>query len=118
MKRKALPDYDVGKGKPPVEYQFRPGQSGNPSGRPKGTRSFSTILRQSLNELTTVRQNGQQRQLTNLQAIIEKLVEDALNGDARARDMLLKYASEVRVAVPSQISDLLDSTSLSDEAFE
>ena len=25
----------VGRGKPPVEYQFKPGQSGNPGGRPK-----------------------------------------------------------------------------------
>lgn len=26
----------VGKGHPPKEYQFKPGQSGNPGGRPKG----------------------------------------------------------------------------------
>lgn len=27
----------VGYGKPPVEHQFKPGQSGNPGGRPKNT---------------------------------------------------------------------------------
>ena len=28
--------YDVGYGKPPASTRFKPGQSGNPKGRPKG----------------------------------------------------------------------------------
>ena len=31
--------YDVGYGKPPVEHQFKPGESGNVNGRPKGSRN-------------------------------------------------------------------------------
>ena len=31
--------HKVGYRKPPVETQFKPGQSGNPNGRPKGSRS-------------------------------------------------------------------------------
>ena len=32
----AKPGYEVGYGKPPKDTRFKPGQSGNPSGRPKG----------------------------------------------------------------------------------
>lgn len=37
---------EVGPGKPPVEHQFKPGQSGNPAGKKKGTKNLSTILRE------------------------------------------------------------------------
>jgi len=33
------PGYDVGYGKPPKGGQFQKGQSGNPRGRPKGSRN-------------------------------------------------------------------------------
>ena len=34
--------------KPPVRSQFKKGQSGNPTGRPKGTRNFKTDLKDAL----------------------------------------------------------------------
>jgi hypothetical protein len=39
--------YAVGHKKPPVQFQFKPGQSGNPRGRPKG-RSKDRILVQEM----------------------------------------------------------------------
>lgn len=41
---------EVGKGKPPVEHQFKPGQSGNPKGKPKGTKHISTWIQEMLND--------------------------------------------------------------------
>jgi hypothetical protein len=37
-------DYAVGYGKPPVETRFQKGQSGNPEGRPRGTKKLVTLL--------------------------------------------------------------------------
>ena len=37
-------DYKVGYKKPPLHTRFKKGQSGNPSGRPKGSKNFSTLL--------------------------------------------------------------------------
>ena len=36
--------YEVGYGKPPKQHRFKKGQSGNPSGRPKGTKSSKPTL--------------------------------------------------------------------------
>lgn len=36
-------DYETGYGKPPKARQWRPGQSGNPNGRPKGSRNKPTL---------------------------------------------------------------------------
>jgi hypothetical protein len=51
-RRKALSrrpgDYEVGYAKPPVKTRFAPGQSGNPRGRPKGSKNRKGLP--SLNE--------------------------------------------------------------------
>jgi len=43
-------DYEVGYGKPPKHGQFKPGQSGNPKGRPKGRKNFPVLLEMCLNK--------------------------------------------------------------------
>ncbi len=42
--------YDVGYRKPPKHTRFKPGQSGNPRGRPKGTKNLKTDLIEELGE--------------------------------------------------------------------
>ena len=42
--------YEVGYGKPPKHTRFQPGQSGNPRGRPKGTKNLKTDLEEELSE--------------------------------------------------------------------
>ena len=37
-------DYEVGYKKPPIHTRFKPGVSGNPKGRPKGTKNLATDL--------------------------------------------------------------------------
>jgi hypothetical protein len=49
-------DYPVGYGKPPASTQFRKGQSGNRSGRPKGTNNLKTDLLEELREKVTLKE--------------------------------------------------------------
>ena len=75
---------DVGYGRPPIEHKFKPGQSGNPFGRPKGARRFTAGLLDELGEIVAVTSGDQKRAVTKQRAIVDVLVSKALKGDAHA----------------------------------
>jgi hypothetical protein len=91
-------DDRVGFGHPPKHSQFRPGQSGNPSGRPKGTRNFLTDLRTELNATTTINERGHQVTVTKQMAIIKSLVAAAIDGDMRAVTALVNISTRMAAA--------------------
>jgi hypothetical protein len=100
--RKALavrppsPNYEVGYGKPPAQTKFKPGQSGNPSGRPKGSRRKpkppalneerlkSIVLEEAYR---SIRINDADRQVSipMAQAVIRSLAVNAAKGNQRAQ---------------------------------
>jgi hypothetical protein len=79
----------VGYKHPPQEHQFRRGQSGNPNGRPKGTRNFKSELREELNELIRVRDGDREIEVSKQRALIKRLVASAIEGNERAAATLL-----------------------------
>ena len=82
-------DYEVGYGKPPRRSRFKKGQSGNPRGRPRGSKNVSTLLSEALNEPVTVAENSGRRKITMRQAIIKQLVHQAAKANWRAMKILL-----------------------------
>jgi hypothetical protein len=74
----------VGYGKPPKAHRFKPGQSGNPHGRPKGARNFKTELREELAELVAFREGDREITISKQRALIKRIVSSALAGDTRA----------------------------------
>jgi replication-associated recombination protein RarA len=76
--------YQIGYRRPPVSSQFKKGQSGNPQGRPRGTRNFVTLLKQELNQSIVVNENGKKKTITRLQAMVKRIVAGALQGDQKA----------------------------------
>jgi Family of unknown function (DUF5681) len=77
-------NHRVGYGRPPKEHQFQPGQSGNPSGRPKGARSFKSDLRDELGEVISISEGNQTIEITKQRAVIKTLLRMAVAGDPRA----------------------------------
>jgi hypothetical protein len=77
-------DYEVGYGKPPRATRFKPGQSGNPQGRPSGTRNLATDLHDELNEKITVREGTATRAISKQRAMVKSMMNAALKGDMRA----------------------------------
>jgi hypothetical protein len=85
---------EVGYKRPPEASRFRPGQSGNPKGRPKGAKNFATVFAEELTTRIVVTENGKRRTITKRQAVVKQLVNKAVAGDARAIPILL---NETRV---------------------
>ena len=83
--RRAAEDalYEVGYCKPPKHTQFRPRQSGHPSGRPRGQLNFRTAVREALKEKITIREGDRTRTVSKMAAIIQVTFNKALKGDAR-----------------------------------
>lgn len=93
-------DYDVGYGRPPKSGRFKKGKSGNPRGRPRGARNFTSVVTEQLNEKVPVKVKGRARKMSKLDLIVMRLINDALNGDARARAQLFTVMPEVERPVP------------------
>ena len=83
----------IGYGKPPKKSQYKPGQSGNLKGRPKGAKSLKSVLQKELTSKIEIKVQGKKTKATKLEAAIMKLVNDALSGNAKALSELLKLAA-------------------------
>ena len=82
--------YTVGYGRPPKQHQFRPGQSGNRKGRPKGAKNAATTLREILNRKIEVRTGSTVRKIRVLEAMLTRFAESALKGDTKAAAFLIQ----------------------------
>ena len=85
----ASDDNDVGYGKPPRANQFKPGESGNPKGRPKGAKSEATILQDLLQHKISLNHRGRTRRITVLEGILRRIAEDCLKGNIKSATFLL-----------------------------
>lgn len=101
-------NYEVGYAKPPVASQFRRGQSGNPRGRPKKVAPEKFTIAPGLSPLhMAVLQScltpfddpgGGWRPSSNLERIVDGLVDRAANGDARSARLVLELLAEAKQA--------------------
>jgi hypothetical protein len=85
----APPDYVVGYRRPPKATQFTAGKSGNPKGRPKGSRSVGAVLQDIIRQKIAVTESGKTRRIPALEVMLRRLVNDAMRSDARAMKLLL-----------------------------
>jgi hypothetical protein len=81
--------YRVGPGRPPKEFQFKPGRSGNPLGARRKASSLVPDLRaafeRALRKKVTLRQGDTEKIVTMANAGIEQLVTQFAKGDRHAR---------------------------------
>jgi hypothetical protein len=83
---------DAGKGgygRPPNASRFKPGRSGNPTGRPKRARNLRSDFNEVMNKRVQIREDGELRYVSRQEALLLSLCLKALQGDTRASGQLL-----------------------------
>jgi len=90
-------DYEVGDRRPPKHSQFKPGVSGNPKGRPKGSVNLRTRVTQQLRQTVTVTRNGQPVQMRKGDLIALQIVDAAAKGDLKAALLAVRLDDEASI---------------------
>jgi len=88
-------DYDVGYGKPPMHTRFKLGQTGNPQGRPKGSKNLKTDLLEELAETMRITEGGRERRISKQRALIKAQVARGIKGNDRAAAKILDLTLKI-----------------------
>jgi hypothetical protein len=111
-------EYRVGPGRPPKEYWFPPGRSGNPKGRkpkpPSLLPDLKRLFEQALSEKFTFKQGDKERSLTMAEAGIKQLVAQFAKGDRHARRDVFGYAEKLGIDLMSSHRNAIESALASD----
>jgi len=97
----------VGYCRPPRATRFRPGQSGNPLGRPRKPKPVQELLATELRRRVVIRENGREQRIPKLELVMKRLVNDAIQGNYPAVRLLIDL---IKVAEESSDQGLVDRT--------
>lgn len=87
-------NYEVGYGRPPRHSQFQPGRSGNPRGRPRGKPTPEEVLQRELGRHIKVQVGGSITSISKLEAVMRKLIQQAMEGDTGASRLIVQMMSK------------------------
>ena len=85
-----------------VAHQFKHGNKANPKGRRKGSRNRKLVIQDVMFEPVTVREGGEIRQMSALEAVIKKTLSKALAGDTKAALTIIGIAQKEGILTPEQ----------------
>lgn len=108
-------DYPVGYGRPPKHTQFKPGQSGNPAGRPKGLHNFKTDVLETLAMPLKVKEGGHARTVSTQAGTLLMTRQKAIKGDRHSLAQMMELAQRYNPDAGETVTD--QALSADDEAI-
>ena len=94
--------YPIGYRRPPVATRFKPGVSGNPKGRRKGSKNFKTLIKEALTAKVLIQEGSRSRQVTKFEGVMLRQLQNALKGNDRSAMAVFKMATELDFLEDSQ----------------
>lgn len=87
-------NYKVGYKNPPLHTQFKPGQSGNRKGRPKGSKNLKTDLREELAERVEIKEGDRTKTISKQRLLVKSILARGIKESdvaaARLLDLIVK----------------------------
>ena len=77
-------DYKVGYRRPPRQWQFKKGRSGNRRGRPKFKPTANDMILDMAKDKVSVLESGKMKKMSNLSLTFSQMSLKAVNGDFKA----------------------------------
>jgi Family of unknown function (DUF5681) len=87
--------YAVGYGKPPITSRFKPGQTGNAKGRPKGHKNLKTLIRQAMTARIVIQEGSSNRQVSKIEGVVLRQLQNALKGNDRSAMAVIRMALQL-----------------------
>ncbi len=91
-----------GYGKPPAASRFKPGQSGNPHGRPKGSKALRTLIKEEASKKVVVQEGGRRKKVSKMGLAVTQLMNKAAQGEARFVGLALDQVHNAEAATASE----------------
>lgn len=104
-KRRPTGNYPVGYARAPSANQFQKGKSGNPMGRPKGSKHRETLEEIFAREAFVKRKvmvGGKPTMMTAMETIYHIMMKEASKGKLTALKMVMQLAATVPVETPEE----------------
>jgi len=103
--------YTVGYKRPPLHTRFKPGQSGNPRGRPKGRLNLNTEVMGIISKKVKVRDGDTDRQMSLLAANVLAHGIKGAKGDVRSASFLFHNVHKLGLVGQKDGTAIEDATS-------
>src|SRR5919198_3003698 len=111
------PPHSIGYGRPPIHSRFKPGQSGNPEGRPKGNCNEAAELRKFYTGKIAVRVGGKKRRVSRFLALAWSQWEGGMKGNQRAAQLTFANVRDLGLFDEPKMDEGARTDFLSDETL-